>query len=80
MTLNENSLLVWITENWKHAFYVASKLSLDNHLEGVGVRVIGPIEHRTYDVIISSIKNKSDSDSLLYVLKKQGYTRAHEIK
>ncbi len=76
MELTEHSVLVWITENWKHAFYVASKLSIDKHLEGVGVKISGPIDHRTYDMVVTSLRSESNCDSLVEVLKKEGYSRA----
>lgn len=78
--LSGHSALVWISESWKHAFYTASKLALDNHLEGVGVKITGPVDHRTYDIIVTSINSENECDSIVAVLKKEGYFRAHSLK
>ena len=77
--LKKSAVLVWITENWKHAFYVAGKLSLENKLENVVVRIAGPSYDRTYEIIVSSIKDKTEEASLIQELKKQGFKRTHSL-
>ncbi len=74
------AVLVWITDNWKHAFYMASKLALDNQLDNVGVRVSGSIENRTYDIIINCVDGISQTDFLVQSMIKQGFKRAHVLE
>ncbi|HNS13004.1 MAG TPA: septal ring lytic transglycosylase RlpA family protein [Bacteroidia bacterium] len=71
------AVLVWITDSWKHAFYTASKLAIDNKIENVGIRVSGSLENRTYDVVISCVENDSRADSIAKVMVSQGFRRAH---
>lgn len=74
------SIIIWITENWKHAFYTASKLILDHKLENIAVRISGPLENRTYDIMMGSIDNEFTCDSMVQVLKQEGFKRAHRLQ
>jgi rare lipoprotein A len=77
--LNKSSVVVWITENWKHAFYVASKISLDYKLDEIVIRISGTNQQRTYDLIATGLESEMTGDSLAQVFKKHGYKRAHTL-
>lgn len=77
--LSKPAVLVWITENWKHAFYTASKLALDNQMENMVVRISGSNENRAYEIIVNSIKNDSQCDSIVKIMINQGFKKAHKI-
>ncbi len=80
MNLEDKNVLVWIGEDWKHAFYTAGKISLDNKIEKVGVRVAGKPGNRAYEIIVSGLKSTGECDSIVNMLKADGYHRAHILK
>ncbi len=80
ITLQENSIYIWRTEFWKHAFYMASMLALETKLDSIGVHVIGTGENKIYIVIATGIKRKKDSTLLITKFKKMGFIYSKELK
>ncbi len=62
--LNDNTIYIWKTESWKHAFYMASSLSLEKNIE-VFVKVNSSPEKRSYSLLVTGI-----DDSKLNAMKK----------
>ncbi len=79
VNLSTPAVMIWITESWKHAFYTASKLALDNQMENIVVRISGSNENRAYEIIANSIKNDLQCDSIIKVMTNQGFKKAHKI-
>jgi hypothetical protein len=67
---------IWTTENWKHAFYMASCLSLEYKLDSIFVRVKGNLSNRSYDLIVPASKIKSQNMGLISTLKSDGFSNA----
>lgn len=80
MSLENKNVLAWIGENWKHAFYTAGKILIDNKFEKVGIRVAGQPGNRAYEIIVTGIKSSAECDSIVNILKADGYHRAHTMK
>jgi rare lipoprotein A len=78
-TLTDTAILVWRTDNWKHAFYMASSLSLEYKLKMMLVRVTGSPEKRTYDLYVSGITNEIVLKVLINNFRSAGFTHAKII-
>ena len=78
--LSAFSVFAWQTEFVKHAFYMALSLTLDYKRENVVVRTKGDAAKRRYEVIVTALKEKSECDSLIRILRKDGYTFARILK
>ena len=76
LNIQGSEVLVWINDSWKHTFYIATKLALENGLENVAVRVEGPVENRAYEIIIHSLKNQMERDSVVNLMKSVGFKKA----
>ena len=66
-------------ESWKHAFYIASKLALDNQMDNMVVRISGSNENRAYEIIANSMNNNLECDSIINMMINQGFKKAHKI-
>ena len=71
---------IWKTEYWKHAFYMATNLLIDYHLDSVLVKITGDLRHRYYYILASGISNKNDAAVLLGKLKHDGFRNAKLMK
>jgi len=80
VSLDTPAVLVWITENWKHALYTASELALDNQLDNIVIRINGSNENRAYEILVNSLGNISACDSMVNLMIKQGFKKAHRLK
>lgn len=80
VTINNPAVLVWITENWKHALYTASELALDNQMDNIVIRISGSNENRAYEILVNALENDAVCDSVVNLMIKQGFKRAHRLK
>ena len=78
--LNGKTVLVWQTEYWKHAFYMASHIALDYHLPAAQIRISGDLQHRKYQVLVSNFTEKHECDTLISKLKADGFISARMFK
>ena len=69
--LSGKTLLIWKTENWKHAFYMASNLSLENNTE-IFVMVKGAIKSRKHFLVITGL-DETKLMSLKKTYEKAGF-------
>lgn len=76
--LTKTSVKVWTSKSWKHAFYMASGLLLDTHLEKVFVKAVGSGSRRKYQLIVSGLEDKN-AEALIRTLKKDGFKSARII-
>lgn len=73
-TLNKTTVYIWQSENWKHAFYMASSLALDYNTDSIVILISGEVENRKYSLLYTGIV--SSSDSLIKTLKSDGFSHA----
>src|SRR5262249_7438942 len=71
--LSGHSVYIWSTSDLKHAFYMASALSVDYGLDSVLVRVTGNAESRLYRLYATSIPAKKEAESLAAVFRRDGF-------
>lgn len=71
--LGEGSVYIWSTENLKHAFYMATSISLDYNLDSVLVNVNGESSKRVYKLYATKISTKEEAQHLVSKLKKDGF-------
>jgi rare lipoprotein A len=75
-TLSNVSLLLWETENWQHAFYMASDLELDHQDHKFVIRVSGNNNQRRYQLLETNVENKEVAVRRLKNLKENGFIDA----
>jgi hypothetical protein len=73
-------IYIWTTENWKHAFYMASCLSLEYKIDSIVVQVKGQGEKRSYDLLVPAAKEKSQISGLISTLRSDGFSNAKFFK
>lgn len=78
-TLSDTAIYIWRTHSWKHAFYMASCLSLENNLSSIYVYVTGQAKKRKYNLLVSDIENKIVSKVLISKLKSSGFSHAKTV-
>jgi rare lipoprotein A len=78
-SLTNTTVYIWESEFFKHAFYTATALALDYHIDSVVVCVKGPSNHRIYQVLATGLKEKNAA-TLQYQLRIDGYTNARILK
>jgi rare lipoprotein A len=78
--LKNISVFIWRTDNWKHAFYMASSLTLDFKIDALVVLIAGQGEKRNYFTIVTDIKKKDDADKLIQQFKKAGFSYSKIFK
>lgn len=74
-SIQNKSVFIWSTDNWKHAFYMASCLSLEYKLDSLFVKVIGPPDKRRYD-LLTPVSTTEASSKLILKLKSDGFYSA----
>jgi hypothetical protein len=79
--IKKSSISLWKTQSWKHAFYMASCLSLEYHLNSIAVRVYGNASGRAYELIITDTESEKENTTnvLIARLKSDGFFQAHVI-
>lgn len=75
-SLDGYSLFLWETENWQHAFYMASDLELDNLDRQFVVRIAGENNNRRYQLLETGIEDKQSAVRSIEQLKKNGFIDA----
>ena len=78
-SLSDTAIFIWKTKNWKHAFYMASCLILDYHLNSLFVKVSGSNSKKTYSLFVCDIENNHSINNLISNLKSDGYFQAKII-
>ncbi|MBK9540858.1 MAG: septal ring lytic transglycosylase RlpA family protein [Bacteroidetes bacterium] len=78
--LCDETVFVWQTDYWKHAFYMASHLALDYHLPSAQILISGEIKNRTYKVLVSNRKDEIECKELIDKLQKDGFIGAKIFK
>jgi rare lipoprotein A len=79
-SLNGITLYIWKTEFWKHAFYMASDMLVDYHLDSIVVKTTGDLKHRLYYVLLSGINNKDEANTMILKLKQEGFRGVRTLK
>lgn len=69
-------LFLWKTDQWKHAFYMASHISLEFKTEDVLVKVEGQFPDRFYSLYLSNITTSKQAEKLAQQVKSEGFVRA----
>lgn len=78
--LNDKNIFIWKTESWKHAFYMASILTLENKERTIVVKVIGRNSWRMYSILITGIKKQTDALNLVSTFHKLGFIHSKIIE
>lgn len=76
VSLEKETVFIWQTKDWKHAFYMASSLSLEYKNEHICVRISGPPHKRIFQVLLTSIDDKKVAAKWVSNLKKSGFNGA----
>lgn len=74
--LDKETIYIWQSKHWKHAFYMASALALEHGNENICVRISGPPHKRYYQVLMTGIENKKLLTKWLSTWRKDGFTLA----
>ena len=78
--LNDKNIFIWKTESWKHAFYMASILTLENKERTIVVKIIGRNSWRMYSILITGIKKQTDALNLVSTFHKLGFIHSKIIE
>lgn len=71
--LEGENLLIWQSEHWKHAFYMATQVSLEFKLPAVYILVQGPVGQRRYLVLATKLADPKAQQQLQKRLKENGF-------
>ena len=71
--LSPNAVYIWSTKDLKHAFYMASSLSLEYKLDSVFVAATGDQQNRRYRLYASHLSTKEEAGSLAEKLRDDGF-------
>jgi hypothetical protein len=77
--LKNNSVSFWHTENWKHAFYMASNISLQLKLNSIVVKIKKVNDSLQYQLIATGIETKENAEKTVLRLKNNGFIAARII-
>ncbi len=75
-SLNKSTVFVWKTDDWKHAFYMGSSLTLDYKTDSLVILISGPSDNRNYYLLITGMNNDKEAESLISKLKKDGFSNS----
>lgn len=78
--LSEKNIFIWKTESWKHAFYMASILTLENKDRTVVVKIKGSNSSRIYSILMTGIKKQTEALNLVSAFRKLGFTHSKLIE
>ena len=79
-TLSGNTVFAWTTEFWQHAFYMASSLTLDYNTDSIVLRISEKNDRKNYQVLFTGLDNSVQADSLVKLLKKDGFANARKLR
>lgn len=70
------TIFLWKTKSWKHAFYMASNLTLETDEGCFIVRVSGPSHKRMYELMLTGLNSEKQASHQVAAYKKKGFIRA----
>jgi len=77
--LHDSAIFVWQTESIRHAFYMASDMLLNYHLQDVLVKATGTGAARKYKILIPCPATGEEARSLVKSFKSDGFLKAKVI-
>lgn len=80
VSLEKETIFIWKTDYWKHAFYMASSLALEYKNDHICVRVSGPPQKRSFQVLLTNIEDKKVVAKWLSTFRKSGFVSAAVFK
>ncbi len=78
-SISDTAIFMWETNSWKHAFYMASCLSLEYKLNSIFIKINGASENKTYSLIASDIENDKSLIDLVTNFQSEGFFRSKII-
>lgn len=75
----DTSIFLWKTKYWKHAFYMASCLSLEYKLNSIFVQVNGIPDKRSYSLFVTNFENENSFSKLITTFVSDGFFEAKII-
>ena len=72
-SISDTSIFIWKTKNWKHAFYMASCLSLEYNLKSVLIKITELSGKKIYNLIASDLTKENSPDEIISNLKSDGF-------
>ena len=78
-SIEDSVIFIWKTRSWKHAFYMASCLSLEYSLNSLVVRVNGSPENRSYELFVTRLEEEKDKNGFVAALKSDGFSQSKII-
>ena len=80
IALKNLTIKIWQTEYWKHAFYMASILTLETKYDSIAVQVKTNGENKFYTVIATGITSIKEKDKWIYSFRKMGFMFTKKLK
>ena len=78
--LSNTTVFIWKTNNWKHAFYMASSIVLDYHMDSLVIKTNGENKNRLYSLLVTGIDDSNKAEALVALFKKDGFTKTTILK
>ena len=74
--LSNHTIYIWQTENWKHAFYMASNLNLEFKITSLVVKVSGQLKNKKYTLLATGIKDNKTVNENIKLFRSNGFSHA----
>ena len=78
-SIKDTTIFLWKTKYWKHAFYMASCLTLEYNLNSIFVQVNGNPKKRSYSLFVTNIGKENSFSKLITSFISDGFFEAKII-
>jgi hypothetical protein len=76
-TMPRGQVIMWQTEQWKHAFYMASELALRDGTKDLFVEVSRKEGRLMFSVVVAGIREQPAKKQLLKLFRSEGFVKAY---
>jgi rare lipoprotein A (peptidoglycan hydrolase) len=78
--LTNHTVFIWQTDNWKHAFYMASNLNMEYKIPSLVVKVSGQSKNKRYSLLATGIKDSKAVAESIKLFRTNGFSQAGIFK
>ncbi len=78
--LTNHTVYIWQTDNWKHAFYMASNLNMEYKISSLVVKVSGQSKNKRYSLLATGIKDSKSAEESIKLFRSNGFSQAEIFK
>jgi rare lipoprotein A len=78
--LTNHTVYIWQTDNWKHAFYMASNLNMELKITSLVVKVTGQSKNKRYLLLATGIKDRKTAEENIKLFHANGFSHAGIFK